>query len=476
MHVFGPTMQLNWCQLLMLDVGLFIELPGPRKIFVAGRARLIIGSEDFALVRIRVDFVGGVDLTASLIFFDGMLVDSSVLGIIKITGGVGLRIGFAGTSFFVYSVGGFHPDFNPGKLPVPVLPRAGASVSIGPLWLKQEAYLAVTSNTLQFGSKTEAGVKIGPIGVHGWFMFDALIQYRPFYFKATIDAGMEASFEDWSFASIRVRGSLSGPGPLVLYATATVKIIFSISKDVTITIDTTPAEQLPPPPALADLLGPELSQVSNWRVDGTDSDVAFAGVDGVQARLIPVGRLVWEQKRIPLDQLIDRAEGRDLPSPASASVTLTDPGLPALTPESDEFALGTFSRLTDSAALAAPTFVPARSGGALGSASQMNSGSAAPTDIKLNLVTLPHRTRTLLSGVIFTTTAGLHAAITERIGGASVAHESPVVGVHDEAYDVSGGGQPLAAVGAMQAWTTSLHSGGAVLPSADAAVDLAGVL
>lgn len=96
-HVFGPTMQLNWCSLLMLDVGLFIELPGPRKIFVAGRARLVIGSEDFALVRIRVDFVGGVDLTASLIFFDGMLVDSSVLGIIKITGGVGLRIGFAGT-------------------------------------------------------------------------------------------------------------------------------------------------------------------------------------------------------------------------------------------------------------------------------------------------------------------------------------------------------------------------------------------
>lgn len=90
----GPTLQINWLSILTLDVGLFIELPGPSKIFVVGSARLVIGSEDFALVHLRLDFVGGVDFTKSLIFFDAALVNSTVLGIFRITGGVALRIAF----------------------------------------------------------------------------------------------------------------------------------------------------------------------------------------------------------------------------------------------------------------------------------------------------------------------------------------------------------------------------------------------
>ncbi len=54
-----PPAQLAY--LITLDVGLFIELPGPRKIFVAGSGRLVVGSEDFALVYFRLDFIGGVD-------------------------------------------------------------------------------------------------------------------------------------------------------------------------------------------------------------------------------------------------------------------------------------------------------------------------------------------------------------------------------------------------------------------------------
>jgi len=40
----GPTLQLNWGYLLFLDLGVFIELPGPRKIFIAGSAHMLVGA------------------------------------------------------------------------------------------------------------------------------------------------------------------------------------------------------------------------------------------------------------------------------------------------------------------------------------------------------------------------------------------------------------------------------------------------
>ncbi|XTR52346.1 DUF6603 domain-containing protein [Pseudarthrobacter sp. So.54] len=128
--LIGPTLQLNWLSLFTLDVGLFIELPGPRKIFVAGSARLVVGSEDFALVYLRLDFVGGVDLTKSLVFFDGALVNSQILGFIKISGGVALRMAYGANGYFLFSVGGFHPSFNPGNLELPRLARAAS----GSIW------------------------------------------------------------------------------------------------------------------------------------------------------------------------------------------------------------------------------------------------------------------------------------------------------------------------------------------------------
>lgn len=189
----GPTLQLNWLAILKLDVGLFIELPGPRKIFLAGSARLIIGSEEFALVYLRLDFIGGIDLTKSLVFFDAVLVNSSVLGIFRITGGVALRIAYGDNGYFLFSMGGFHPSFNPGAMELPKVPRVGVSMSIEIVWLKQEMYLAITSNTFQLGSRVEAGIEIGPISAHGWFGFDALIQFHPFYFIGHVDAGFDVA-------------------------------------------------------------------------------------------------------------------------------------------------------------------------------------------------------------------------------------------------------------------------------------------
>jgi Family of unknown function (DUF6603) len=159
--LIGPTLQINWLYILKLDAGVFIELPGPRQIFIAGSARLVIGSEAFALVYLRMDFIGGIDFVKSLIYFDGALVNSHVLGIFRITGGIALRIGFGPNSFFVFSVGGFHPSYHPDNFALPTLARVGVSYDLGVVWFKQEMYLALTSNTFQLGAKVEAGARPG---------------------------------------------------------------------------------------------------------------------------------------------------------------------------------------------------------------------------------------------------------------------------------------------------------------------------
>lgn len=343
--LIGPTLQLNWLYILKLDVGVFIELPGPRQIFVAGSARLIIGSEDFALVYLRMDFIGGIDFTKSLIFFDAALVNSHVLGIFRITGGVALRIAYGSNGYFLFTVGGFHPSFNPGTLELPRVARVGVSLSLGIVWLKQEMYLAITSNTFQLGARVEAGIEIGPIAAHGWFGFDALIQFKPFYFIARIEAGFDVEVFGVSLCSVRVAGQLSGPGPLVLQAEASVRILFvKVSADVTITLSSNPPEAVIAIPNLPRHLESELTRPDNLRIDGDDHSVIVGPQQAGGKLFAPVGELVWEQKRVPLNLPIEKAEGIDLGGWHTLTITS---GLPDERPETDWFGVGTFLKLPD---------------------------------------------------------------------------------------------------------------------------------
>ena len=62
--VVGPTVQLLWAGLVHLDVGVFIELPGPARVVLLGSAHAEIERDGRAYLSIRVDIVGVVDLRA----------------------------------------------------------------------------------------------------------------------------------------------------------------------------------------------------------------------------------------------------------------------------------------------------------------------------------------------------------------------------------------------------------------------------
>lgn len=478
--LIGPTLQINWLLILKLDVGVFIELPGPRKIFIAGSARLVIGSEEFALVYLRMDFVGGIDLTKSLIFFDAALVNSHVLGIFRITGGVALRIAYGENGYFLFTVGGFHPSFDPGAMEVPRVARVGVSLALGPVWLKQEMYLAITSNSFQLGSRTEAGIEIGPISAHGWFGFDALIVFRPFYFVARVDAGFDVEVADVSLCSVRVEGQLSGPGPLVLQARASVRLLFvKVSGSVTIELNSNPPEAVISIPDLTDYLQEELANPENLRVDGEDRSVVFRRsaiktAAKPEKLFPPVGALVWEQKRAPLKLAIEKVQGVDLGGWHTLVVT-TD--IPGVTDEDDWFGVGTYLKLGDAEALNSSRFVRQPSGIRIG-AGETNKGAIAKAVIRLNLVKLPKRDRFLILGNLYVN-AILSSVLAERSSGASVVAGDAKVQVVQAAWnthDASGQRQNVDQMNSVQAFVAAKRSGGVAVAATDKLVDLAGVM
>jgi hypothetical protein len=475
--LIGPTLQINWLYILTLDAGVFIELPGPRKLFIAGSAKLVIGSESFALVYLRMDFIGGIDFTKSLIFFDAGLVNSHVLGIFRITGGVALRIAYGPNGYFLFTVGGFHPSFNPGPMELPKVARVGVSFEIGPVWLKQEMYLAITSNTFQIGAKVEAGLDLGPIAAHGWFGFDALIQFKPFHFVAQIEAGFDVEVEGVSLCSVRVQGLLSGPGPLVLQARASVKILFvRISGSITIELASNPPETITPIPNIPEHLRKELSNPDNLRIEGEDRGIRLVELDPNLKLVSPVGTLVWEQKRAPLNLKIERLEGIELGGWHTLKVTSGRP--PNEEPaEEDWFGVGTYLKLADAEALNTARFAKQASGLRIGG-SAMRKGAELPVTIKIHLLKLPkHEKLTDLFPIGVYVLSHLTAVLMERANGAAMPPQTGQVTVSQEVWQTHGpAGAMVSDQNVVQAFVSAKQLGGVALPATEKTLNLAGVL
>ena len=477
--IIGPTLQINWLIIIKLDVGVFIQLPGPN-IFIAGSAKLIIGSEEFALVYLRMDFVGGIDGSKSLIYFDASLVNSHVLGIFRITGGVALRIAYGENGYFLFSVGGFHPSFNPGSMELPRVPRVGVSYSLGPVWLKKEMYLAVTSNTFQLGSRIEAGLDIGPISAHGWFAFDALIQFKPFHFIGQIDAGFDVEVAGVSLCSVHIEGLLSGPGPLVIAARASVKILFvRISGDITIELSSNPPERINPIPNIPEYLEKqgEITKPDNIRSEGEDKSVLFGPAEDGLKLFAPVGEIIWEQKRIPLDLDIEKVEGVELNSWHHITATTT---LPGFVPETDWFGVGTFLKMTDGQALNNPRFEKQNSGIRIG-AGVMIEGPTAVGDLQIQLIKLPKPINFILRyslGAQYVN-PGLAAMLAGRNGGTKLEPGKAQVKVAQEewnTFDKNGKAQNAGSVNAVQAFIQAKQTSGIALPAGEKQLNLTGII
>src|SRR6185436_7396215 len=89
-----------------------------------------------------------------------------------------------------------------------------------------QTYLAVTSNTAQFGARAELFAQKGSFNIYGFVGYDVLFQFSPFKFIADFGAGVALRRHSSVIMSIHVSGQLSGPKPWDAKGEASVSFFF----------------------------------------------------------------------------------------------------------------------------------------------------------------------------------------------------------------------------------------------------------
>jgi hypothetical protein len=79
----------------------------------------------------------------------------------------------------VLAIGGFNPHFS-APAGFPALDPITLSLGGNNPRLRFSGYLALTSNSLQFGASADLYASAGPAAISASLAFDALIQFKPF--------------------------------------------------------------------------------------------------------------------------------------------------------------------------------------------------------------------------------------------------------------------------------------------------------
>lgn len=372
--LIGPMAKLGWGTptLVSVSLGIIIEIPG--NIAILGVLKIALPAEDAPLIVIQVNFAGAIEFDKKRLYFFASMFESRVL-FITIEGEMGLLLAWGDDANFVVSVGGFHPRFNPPPLPFPSPRRIALDILNTAIYrIRAEGYFAVTSNTVQFGSRTELMIDVGVARVEGHIIFDALFQFSPFYFIIEISAGVSLKVFGVGLFSISLQFALEGPTPWRAHGTGTLSLLFfDVSADFDITWGESRDTTLPPIP-LMPLLRTELEKLDNWRAElpaGNNLLVSLRKLSATEVTQVlhPLGMLRVSQRTVPLDLKINKV-GNQKPSDANEIKVTPTEGLVKVTDADEQFAKAQFVNMSDADKLSQRAFDPLHGGVVLSSGTQ----------------------------------------------------------------------------------------------------------
>ncbi len=425
--VFGPMAKLGWGtpSLITAEIGLLIEVPDPFQVAILGVLKAAFPDEDGGIVVIKVAFLGTIDLEAGLISFDASIYDSKLVTF-TLSGDMAVRLAWGSEPNMLLAVGGFHPSYDPPPLSLPDLARLTVSlVSGNNPRITLEAYLAVTSNTVQVGSRAEIYAEAWKIYVYGTVGFDALFQFSPFYFIITASAMMEVGMGNKVLMSVSLVLNLEGPTPWKANGTASFKVL-GIKVEVSFqkTFGQSKDTSLPDVPVLP-LLVEALEHPGNWIAElpsRTSQWVTLkdAGDDGLVAH--PAGMLTLSQKVVPLEFTLVTF-GNQKPSDASyfeiARVTSNTEELDT-SDVTEYFAPAQYENMTDSEKISRPSFERMNSGVQIESGTELSAGGMVSRDVEYEAIYIDTNYLRLFAGKL----SQLSDVFKSLIRGGSVAKAS----------------------------------------------------
>lgn len=392
-YVFGPMAKLGWGTptILSIELGVALELPSPVRLVIMGRLRLTLPEESVALVLLKMDVLGIIDVDRGEVSVDATIYDSRI-AVFAVTGDMAMRARWSTNPAFALSIGGWNPRFAapPG---FPALTRVAIALASGDNpRLRLEAYLAITSNTFQVGARFDAYAAmdlgfIGRFSFQAYLGFDALFTFDPFSFIVDIAGGVSLQRNGSDFLAIDLALTLSGPQPLHAWGQASFTFLgrHSIAIDVTVGPDP-PPQQLPTADPTAELIT-ALADRGNWSAQLPEQGsmlVSLRSFDpGTDVLAHPLGRLTVRQRVVPLNIELTRYGNARPAGDRRFSVSVTISGAaPVPAPQSvrDIFAPAQFFDLTDDEKLSRPSFEEFDAGLSFGAAG-VSHGTAVARDV-----------------------------------------------------------------------------------------------
>lgn len=370
-YIVGLMGQFTWGPrgLVTIELGLIVEFPEPVRLAILGVLNAVvrkkIGDQERTVLQLQVNFAGIFDFEKRFIRFDAALFESRLLGL-KLEGDMALRIKYGPSSDFVLTVGGFHPDFQPPALELPAqIRRLQVILRSDNPTIIVAAYVAVTSNTFQFGVAGIFKFEKWGVKILGELAFDALFQFSPFRFEVSIHFLLSASWRGYEFAAIEIDGLVSGPSPWHLEGSLKLKVwIFSKTVHIEETWgedDESNLESVRILPLLAD----DLRLPSNWETRTGRTQVLVTlrkrkeTAGETESFLLHPNELVAvRQNTVPLGLKIDKFGERRPAGAARFSLALSGADQVALaaTPVKNHFAPAQFVQLSDEQKLKTPSY------------------------------------------------------------------------------------------------------------------------
>ncbi|MCQ9131156.1 DUF6603 domain-containing protein [Streptomyces hilarionis] len=378
--VVGPMFELSWGgRLLRLALGVVAELSvsagdggdaAPPRFTVLGKLTLMVPDEVAPLITVQATLMADIDIATPAFTAFANLTGSQLAGL-PLTGDLYLLVRGGSDPAFVFSAGGLHPAYR-APAGVPALRRIGMRLGMPLVELRCEAYVAVTSNSVQFGARVELSAELAECGLSGHFGFDALFEWDPFHFSVHASAAVAVEVMGETLMGVSLDLLVEGPAPWRLKGTGRVETFLF---DVPFSIDETwggPPPVGQPPPRLGDLLAAEFAKPQSWRAQAAPE--VLAGVqltqeaaDGIAAGTVvhPLGTLQVRQRLMPLEVPIDRFAGAGVPRQTwsvseprlvrrDAQAVVSD--ATDIRPVTEQFALGQFQTLSHEEQLSRPAF------------------------------------------------------------------------------------------------------------------------
>jgi hypothetical protein len=367
-------------------VAVIVELPSPVRIVLVARLEAKLPTPSAPVIHLNMDALGVLDLSQSQLSLDATLFDSKLVTF-AMSGDMSLRADWGTQREFLLAVGGFHPRFTP-PADFPTLKRITIDMPSGIISkLRLAAYLALTSNSVQFGAQLDVFIGVSGCGLSGQLGFDALLQLDPFHFDADISGSVAIRAAGDDFASVSLDATLTGPAPWNIAGKFKIHIIFfSIHVSFSQSWGQNTPTQLPSAVDVAGLLSAALADPRNWNSQlpaGVSPLVTTRQIDDATAIFAdPSARLEVHEQVVPLGLAITRFGSASVSGANQFAITDMRVGNQTMTCDAvqDDFAPAQFFDLSDQDKLARPSF-ERHDAGAVMHDSLLSNGTPQPKSI-----------------------------------------------------------------------------------------------